>query len=52
MTNAPQPKIAPSMLSCDFACMADEARRMTDAGADYLHMDIMDGYLAWDTPTE
>ncbi|KAM7276021.1 hypothetical protein ACFE04_017887 [Oxalis oulophora] len=34
-------KIAPSMLSSDFANLASEARRMLDCGADWLHMDIM-----------
>ena len=36
-----QPKIAPSMLSSDFANLASEAQRMLDCGADWLHMDIM-----------
>nr|CAB3453884.1 unnamed protein product [Digitaria exilis] len=35
------PKIAPSMLSSDFANLASEAERMVRLGADWLHMDIM-----------
>ena len=34
-------KIAPSMLSSDFANLATEAERMLRLGADWLHMDIM-----------
>ncbi|KAJ3281791.1 hypothetical protein HK104_011276 [Borealophlyctis nickersoniae] len=40
-----EPKIAPSMLSSDFACLADEANRMIGCGADCLHMDVMDGHF-------
>ena len=36
-------KIAPSILSADFAHLADEVKRVTDAGADYIHIDVMDG---------
>lgn len=36
-------KIAPSILSADFKRLGDEARRVEEAGADLLHMDIMDG---------
>ncbi|KAL3829495.1 hypothetical protein ACJIZ3_018297 [Penstemon smallii] len=35
------PRIAPSMLSSDFANLASEAERMVRCGADWLHMDIM-----------
>ncbi|GFY87319.1 aldolase-type TIM barrel family protein [Actinidia rufa] len=37
----PKAKIAPSMLSSDFANLASEAARMIHCGADWLHMDIM-----------
>ena len=36
-------RIAPSMLSCDFSRMGEEAKRMELAGADCLHLDVMDG---------
>ena len=36
-------KIAPSLLSCDFARMGEEIIRMDKAGADYMHLDVMDG---------
>lgn len=36
-------QIAPSILAGDFGHLADEARRVADAGADSLHVDVMDG---------
>lgn len=36
--------IAPSLLSCDFARLAEEARAVQDAGADLLHFDVMDNH--------
>ena len=38
-------KILPSMLSSDFARLADEAKNCENAGADILHLDIMDGHF-------
>ncbi len=36
-------KIAPSMLASDFGRFAEQAQAAVDAGAEYLHLDIMDG---------
>ena len=36
-------KIAPSLLSADFANLDAEVKAITDAGADFLHLDVMDG---------
>ncbi|MBR5773457.1 MAG: ribulose-phosphate 3-epimerase [Clostridia bacterium] len=38
-------KIAPSMLSCDFARFGDETARMENEGADLIHMDVMDAHF-------
>ena len=35
--------IAPSILSADFAHLADEIKKVTNAGAEYIHVDVMDG---------
>lgn len=36
-------KIAPSILSADFANLERDIRKVSDGGADYLHVDVMDG---------
>ncbi|MFA5145007.1 MAG: ribulose-phosphate 3-epimerase [Candidatus Omnitrophota bacterium] len=38
-------KIAPSILSADFSCLASDMRKAQAAGADMFHVDIMDGHF-------
>ncbi len=43
MESSPQVKLAPSILSANFSCLGEQVAEATKAGADYIHIDVMDG---------
>jgi len=45
LESRPEVKLAPSILSADFGRLGEQVAEATEAGADYIHVDVMDGHF-------